>query len=134
MKSFARNNPNLADLGPVIECILYNPNTSELIKTFALIDTGGMFTIIDLSIINKLSLVSERQDSVRTIDGDKNRNFYNVKIFFGSPDEQSDKYLLEGFGYDLSLDMCKIIIGRDFLKRCIVYYDGTKNQYGLEIY
>jgi hypothetical protein len=92
-----------------------------------MIDTGGLFTTIDVDLAIELGLDVVGRQGLRSYnDVDDVYNKYKVSVSFGN--DSPKKIPVSALGVKLTDADEKLILGRDFLVGCNVYYFGPKNQ------
>lgn len=127
MGRYVSNAKSILNNGPVFQCVIWNKKTGKSVALNAMIDTGGLFTTIDVDISIELDLDVVGRQGLRSYnDVDDVYDKYDVSVSFGN--DSSKKIPVSALGVKLTGADEKLILGRDFLVGCNVYYLGSKNQ------
>ena len=140
MPFLTTRNTNLRNSGPIIEVVVVPPQpVAELlrkenkpvpsIKAVALIDTGASSTCISQNIANKLSLIPFDAQVVHTAGGETKQLLYDVGIVL--PISQPNVICVQAPCADLSGQPYQVLIGRDILGACTLFYNGPDNSFSL---
>ena len=128
---YERQISNLREHGAITPCRVYNTDSGQNTDTFALIDTGGYASHIDNSLITLLNLTTKGTVPVKGtaathIITDFSTFHFSVSII---RPQESEKFFIESIQTDLSTELYKIVLGRDFLQHCTFIYSGKDNQF-----
>ena len=136
MTQYPKKISNLFELGAVIEVEIYHSSDQAnlLFKTYGLIDTGGLSSSIDNDLVQNLKIKQIGKTEIKGTSLEHEiikLSLYNIGLAIAIP---TSKIIdISVLGIDLSTELYKIIIGRDFLKHCIFIYNGTDNIFLLDI-
>lgn len=123
----------LSQYGPttqVVVCPFDLPEKAEDLKAktvFALIDTGASHSMIDANLAQELGLVAVDKAIVAGVAGHKEHIMYLARILVHQAD-------IEEYGKLLAADLKsggqehEVLLGRDFLSKTIMIYDGIRGQ------
>ena len=104
------------------------PTEDAFLDEHGLVDTGASMTCIDVSIAKKLNLIPHDRILVSTPNGEAMQFLYDVSMQF--PVTGKDAFWeLQVLGANLGKNSHKILIGRDFLKKGILIYNGLHNKW-----
>ncbi len=101
-------------------------------KGQALIDTGAKYTVIDMSVVNKLGLKPIQTNQINAI-GQSNVpvRIYQARVRITKMNKNFDlSYII---GENLSAQKIIALIGRDILENCILVYNGPDGSFSLSI-
>ena len=129
-------NTSLSYLGPVIEVIIYpsqplieqlhrEGKTLTAFKAMALIDTGASITCISDTIVQKLALTSLDYQEVHTAAGITEQLFYDINVSL--PVSETKMLPVQAPCADLSGQPFQVLLGRDILSMCSLFYNGMDN-------
>ena len=129
---------NLRYLGPVMEVIVVPPKPiidlliSEgkqipRLKAMALIDTGASSSCISQQIVDFLNLVPFDEQTVFTAGGESKQFFYDVGVML--PISQPNAHAIQAPCADLSRQPYQLLLGRDILTSCTLFYHGPENSF-----
>ncbi len=133
-------NSSLHQTGPVIEVVIYpsQPVAQKLLKegkiipafkATALIDTGASSTCISDDIVQKLGLISFDIQKVHTAAGESEQLFYDIAV--GLPINQPNLLSVQAPCANLSGQPFHVLLGRDILSVCSMFYNGLDNSFVL---
>lgn len=142
MPVFPNKVPNLHDLGPVIEIIIFPPQpVFESLtgagkpipqkKVLALIDTGASGTCISDPIAKELGLIVRDIVPVQTPAGGTTQCIYDLGVAL--PSLIRNIFPVIACGANLDNQPYDALIGRDILSQCTFIYNGWDNSYQLHI-
>lgn len=126
--------------GPIIEIIICHPQPiiqqlkkegkqPPAFKAIALIDTGATSTCISSEIVDKLGLLSFDVQEVHTAAGKSEQYLYDIGV--GLPVSQPNTLAVQAPCADLSEQPFQVLLGRDVLSMCTLFYNGTDNSFVL---
>lgn len=131
MEIYNRRIEDIFEVGAVIECKVYG--NGMFCNTFAIIDTGGLHSSIDMSVASKINSLKIGESVVKSSSPiDHTHDIVKADLSLLNPNE-SKLISLEPIVIDLRGCIYKIIIGRDFLKHCIFQYNGIDNNFSIAI-
>jgi predicted aspartyl protease len=133
-------NSNLRIDGPIIEVAVVPPQpivelykkegkSIPSMKTIALIDTGATSTCISQIIVDNLMLLPFDAQMVLTAGGATQQLLYDIGIVL--PISQPNVLSVQSPCADLSMQPFQVLIGRDILSRCTLFYNGSDNSFTL---
>ena len=142
MPVFPNRVPNLQNVGPIIEVVIFPPQpvfnklrqegkTPPDKKLIALIDTGASRSCIDDLIANELGLIARDVVRVQTPSGSSQQYVYDLG--FAMPGLQTSIIPITAIGANLTNHPYDALIGRDILKLCTLIYNGWDNSYQLHM-
>jgi hypothetical protein len=142
MPVFPNRVPNLQNIGPIIEVVIFPPQPvfnklrqEGLVppdrKLIALIDTGASRSCIDDPIANELGLIARDVVQVQTPSGSSRQYVYDLG--FAMPGLQTTIIPITAIGANLTNQPYDALIGRDILKSCTLIYNGWDNSYQLHM-
>lgn len=131
---------NLRFSGPVLEDIIVPPQriADQLkkegkpvpsIKALALIDTGASSTCISQNIADALTLIPFDSQKVHTAGGATEQLLYDVGVVL--PISQPNILSVQAPCADLKDQPYQVLLGRDVLSRCTLFYNGMDNSFAL---
>lgn|SRR5690606_2121335 len=131
---------NLKDSGPILEVVIVPPQpVSDLLlnegrpvpqlKVMALIDTGAALTCINQSIVNALNLIPFDIQSIHTAAGISQQLLYDIGIIL--PISRPNVLSLQAPCANLSGQPFQVLLGRDVLSMCSLFYNGVDNSFTL---
>lgn len=131
---------NLKFTGPVIEVVIVPPQpvTEQLrkegkgvpsIKATALIDTGASSTCINQNIADALNLIAFDTQKILTAGGPSEQLLYDVGVVL--PISQPNIISVQAPCADLSGQPFHVLLGRDVLSMCTMFYNGPDNSFSL---
>lgn len=131
---------NIQHVGPVLEVIVVPPKPivdlllSEKkqipsLKAMALIDTGATSSCISQQIVDLLNLVPFDEQTVFTAGGESKQLFYDVGVVL--PVSQPNAHAVQAPCADLSRQPYQLLLGRDILSSCTLFYHGPENSFTL---
>ena len=140
MPFLTTRNTNLRNAGPIIEVTVVPAQpVAELlrkegksipsIKVIALIDTGASSTCLSKEIVDELNLIPFDAQIVHTAGGETEQLFYDIGIIL--PISQSNTLSIQAPCADLTGQPFQVLIGRDILNRCTMFYNGPDNSFTL---
>jgi len=140
MPFLTSRNSNLRTTGPIIEVAIVPPQpVAELLKkenkpipsmkAIALIDTGASSTCISQIIVDNLKLIPFDAQMVLTAGGESEQLLYDIGIVL--PITQPNVLSVQSPCADLSKQPFQVLIGRDILSRCTLFYNGLDNSFTL---
>jgi len=143
MPVFPNKVPNLRQIGPIIEIIIFPPGPvfnalkaqGKPIpnkKVIALIDTGATGSCINNAVAEELKLIARDVVPVQTPAGETKQPIYDVGFALPSLTQQNILPILV-LGADLTGQPYNALIGRDILSMCTLIYNGWDNSYQLHI-
>ena len=94
----------------------------------ALIDTGATTSAIDIQFADKIGLPrSKHEETIADASGTRTVPTFSAQIYIPSLDYTMNKNLL---GANLAQDdpPIQILLGRDFLSNCAMFYNGLSGQ------
>lgn len=129
---------NLQGIGAIIEVILVPSHAvgeklkSEgklipSIKVIGLIDTGASTSCISQTIVDSLGLVPYDAQEVFHAGGASRQLFYDVGLIL--PVTQNMIMAVQAPCADLSKQPYQVLIGRDVLRFCTLFYNGNDNSF-----
>lgn len=130
------HNSSLTLSGPLVEVVICPPQwvvqqlekegkSFPAFKATALIDTGASCTCISNSIVEDLKLVSFDTDQVFTAAGLSEQMLYDITV--GLPITQMNLLPVQSPCVDLSGQPFQVLLGRDILSMCSLFYNGMDN-------
>lgn len=133
-------NTNLLNSGPLIEVAIgpSMPIAQQLAeqgkpilgcKAIALIDTGASSTCISDEIVGRLSLIPFDVQKIHTAGGISEQNLYDITIKL--PDKVTKLIPVQAPCADLSGQPFQVLLGRDILSICTMFYNGADNSFCL---
>jgi Aspartyl protease len=142
MPVFPNRVPNLQQVGPIIEIIIFPaqplvlkiseagklPNTKKVI---ALIDTGASGSCINDPIAKELGLIDRDVVLVSTPSGAAQQPVYDIGIAL--PGLTKNPLPVQALGANLDNQPFAALIGRDILVHCTLIYNGWDNSYQLHL-
>jgi predicted aspartyl protease len=142
MPVFPNRVPNLQNVGPIIEVVVFPPQpifnklrqegkTPPSRKLIALIDTGASGSCIDDPIASELGLIARDVVSIQTPSGESQQSVYDLG--FAMPGLQTSIIPIMAIGANLTNQPYDALIGRDILKLCTLIYNGWDNSYQLHM-
>ena len=142
MSFLTSRNSGLRESGPIIQVIVVPPQpvAEQLqkegkqiptIKATALIDTGATATCINQDIVNALGLIAFDAQIVGTAGGDVLQSFYDVGIVL--PINQPNIVSVQSPCADLKNQPYQVLIGRDVLTKCTLFYNGADNSFTIHM-
>jgi hypothetical protein len=134
------SNTSLNLTGPIIEVVICPPQPISqqlqkqgkqvpVFKATAPIDTGATATCISDEIITKLGLISYDIQDVYTAAGPSQQMLYDIGV--GLPISQPNLLSVQAPCADLSGQPFQVLIGRDILSMCTLFYNGKDNSFVL---
>jgi predicted aspartyl protease len=134
------SNSSLIQLGPTIEVLICPPQSlSQLLKSqgkqvpafkaTALIDTGASSTCISKEIVEYLGLISFDAQEVHTAGGLSEQLLYDIGV--GLPISQPNILGVQAPCADLTGQPFHVLLGRDILSQCSLFYNGKENSFVL---
>ena len=131
---------NLRFSGPIIEVVIVPPQpvAEQLrkegkpvptIKAVALIDTGASSTCINQNIVDALNLIAFDTQKVLTAGGPSEQLLYDVGVVL--PISQPNVLSVQAPCADLSGQPFQVLLGRDVLSMCSIFYNGPDNSFSL---
>jgi predicted aspartyl protease len=140
MPFLTARNSNLRVTGPIIEVSVVPPKpVVELlekegkqipsVKAIALIDTGASSTCISQIIVDKLKLIPFDVQTVLTDGGESQQLLYDIGIVL--PITQPNVLTVQSPCADLTKQPFQILLGRDILSKCTLFYNGFDNSFTL---
>lgn len=97
--------------------------SAELTATgFALLDTGASCCCVGESVLQRLQLQPVRQTEVRSPNGSRLQSVYVARMSF--PGSVIPPVELSVVGVQMGHEETIALIGRDFLQRCLLVYNG----------
>jgi len=142
MPVFPNKVPDLKEIGPTIEIIIY-PSQPVLLqlknegkpvpsqRLIALIDTGASGSCIHYSLAKELGLIVRNVTEVYTPSGVSQHEIYDIGLSL--PNLYTNIMQVEALGVDLEKQPFDALIGRDILSQCTLIYNGWDNSYQLHI-
>ena len=132
--------PNLQIEGPVIQVVIFpslahclnlQENNRELpsFKARALIDTGASSSCITQAIVNTLNISPHDFIDVLTPAGRVEQEIYDIGI--GLPISNNIIIPVTSPCANLSGQNIDVLLGRDILNRCTLFYNGADNSFVL---
>lgn len=142
MAVFPGRVPDLENIGPIIEVIIFPPEPVfkkfqeegkpiPRKKVIALIDTGASCSCIDVSVAIELNLIAHDVVPILTPSGESMQSVYDLGL--GFPTLSSNIIAVQAVGSDLAKQPYQSLIGRDILKHCTLVYNGWDNSYNLHL-
>ncbi|MBC6401675.1 MAG: retroviral-like aspartic protease family protein [Ekhidna sp.] len=98
-------------------------------KAMALIDTGASGTCISPSIVDELNLIPFDIQKVHTASGLTEQLLYDTGVIL--PISQPNIISVQTLCADLSGQPFQVLIGRDILSRCTLFYNGPDESFSL---
>ena len=140
MPFLTARNSSLVQTGPIIEVVIFPPQPVAQqmqkegkqvpsYKAIALIDTGASSTCISDEIVQKLGLVSFDVQNVHTAVGPSAQLLYDIGV--GLPISQPNLLAVQAPCADLSGQTFHVLLGRDILSMCSMFYNGKDNSFVL---
>ena len=140
MSFLTAKNTDIRSAGPIIEVVIIPPQpVAEIlkkegkpilsIKVVALIDTGASSTCISKVIVDTLNLIPFDAQIVLTAGGESQQFLYDIGIIL--PITQPNILTVQAPCADLSKQPFSVLIGRDILSRCTLFYNGPDNSFTL---
>ena len=140
MPVFPNKVPNLQQIGPIIEVVIYPsvPIYNKLKaegkqipskKVIALIDTGASGSCINDSIAGESNLIARDVTTVCTPSGTAQQKIYDLG--FSMPSLHPTIFPILALGANLEAQPYNALIGRDILSNCTLIYNGWDNSYQL---
>ena len=137
---FLTSRGNIQQTGPIIQVIIVPPQpVAEQLKkegkpvpTFkavGLIDTGASSTCINQDIVTGLSLISFDSQKVFTAGGETQQLLYDIGIVL--PISQPNILSVQSPCADLKGQPFQVLLGRDVLSKCSLFYNGSDNSFVL---
>ena len=134
------NKTSLLTEGPIINIIVCPPHKvvqqlksegkqAPAFKAIALIDTGATATCISSEIVTKLGLISFDTHSVFTAAGESEQYLYDIGV--GLPISQPNILAVQAPCADLTGQPFQVLLGRDILSKCTLFYNGLDNSFVL---
>lgn len=131
---------NLHFQGPTIEVIIVPPRpvianlqkqnkSAPSFKALALIDTGATGTMITQAIVDALGLSPFDVREIGTAGGKSRQMMYDAGVVL--PISMNNAFAVQASCGDLSGQPYQVLIGRDILRSCALYYNGIENSYTL---
>lgn len=132
--------PDLHHAGPIIEIVIIPPQPVAIQlqkdgkpipskKAMALIDTGASSTCISQKIVDELGLIPFDVQKVHTAAGETQQLLYDAGVVL--PVTQPNVIDVQSPCADLSGQPFHVLIGRDILSRCTLFYNGPDNSFSL---
>lgn len=142
MPYLTTRNSNLAQAGPIIQVYVVPPQpVAELLKSqgkqvpsakaTALINTGATITCINQDIVNQLGLIAFDEQMVGTAGGNVKQLFYDAGIVL--PISQPNIIAVQSPCADLKNQPYQVLLGRDVLSICTLFYNGGDNSFTLHM-
>lgn len=142
MPVFPNRVPNLQQVGPIIEVIIFPPapvfanlrkegKPIPQKKVIALIDTGASNSCISAPIAIELGLIARDIVEVQTPSGTSPQAVYDLG--FSLPSLTNNIIPIQALGSDLEKQPYDALIGRDILSVCTLIYNGWDNSYQLHL-
>ncbi len=140
MSFLTTHNDKLLENGPIIEVYICPPHPITLklkqagkqvpaFKAIALIDTGATATCISQEIVNRLKLIAHDIQTVHTAAGISQQLLYDIGV--GLPISQPNILSIQAPCADLTGQSFEVLIGRDILSMCTLFYNGKDNTFVL---
>jgi hypothetical protein len=134
------NKTSLHIEGPLINIIICPPlkvvqqlkadgKQSPAFKAIALTDTGATATCISTEIVTSLGLVSFDTQRVYTAAGESEQYLYDIGV--GLPISQPNILAVQAPCADLFGQPFQVLLGRDILSMCTLFYNGVDNTFVL---
>jgi predicted aspartyl protease len=131
---------NLRFTGPIVEVVIVPPQpvaeqlrkegkVVPTIKATALIDTGASSTCINQNIVDALKLIAFDTQKVLTAGGPSEQLLYDVGVVL--PISQPNIISVQAPCADLSGQPFQVLLGRDVLSMCTMFYNGPDNSFSL---
>jgi len=98
-------------------------------KVISLIDTGATATCISQIIVDNLKLIPFDSQTVLTAGGESDQLLYDIGIIL--PITQPNILALQAPCANLTKQPYNVLIGRDVLSRCTLFYNGPDNSFTL---
>jgi hypothetical protein len=114
---------------PVIEMLRKNGLQIPSTKAMALIDTGASSTCISKIIVEQLKLNPFDIQLVNTAAGESRQLLYDIGVAL--PISQPNTLAVQSPCADLSKQSFQVLLGRDVLSHCTLFYNGSDNSFTL---
>lgn len=114
---------------PIIQQLKKEGKQAPAFKAVALIDTGATSTCISPEVVEKLGLISFDFQTVHTAAGQSEQFLYDIGV--GLPISQPNILSVQAPCADLSGQPFQVLLGRDILSMCSLFYNGTDNSFVL---
>jgi len=112
-----------------VEQLRKNGLTIPTLQIIALIDTGASCCSISTEVAKKLSLVSFEKETIYTPSGASEHLLFDIGLIL--PVFPNKAIPIQVFAVNLEKQPISMLIGRDILSICTLFYNGSDNSFTL---